>query len=70
MKNLFLSFLRLCHGRVWIIVPFLLATILSTEMPASEHQLKFDASGLPSGVYIFRLEAGDYSSAIMMVVEK
>ena len=44
--------------------------LVEKEVPAGEHQLKFDAKGLASGVYIFRLEAGKYSSAIKMVVNK
>ncbi len=58
------------RGVVYDILGREVATLLNTEMPAGEHQLKFDAKGLPSGVYIFRLEAGEYSSAIKMVVEK
>lgn len=57
-------------GVVYDILGREVATLLNGEMPAGEHQLKFDASGLSSGVYIFRLEAGGYSSAIKMVVEK
>lgn len=57
-------------GVVYDILGREVATLLNSEMPAGEHQLKFDATGLPSGVYIFRLEAGGYSSAIKMVVEK
>ncbi len=58
------------RGVVYDILGREVATLLNTEMPAGEHQLKFDASWLPSGVYIFRLEAGEHSSAIKMLVEK
>jgi len=46
------------------------ATLLDGEMQAGEHSVRFDASGLPSGVYILRMTAGKYSSAIKMVVAR
>lgn len=57
-------------GVVYDILGREVATLLNGEVPAGEHELKFDATGLPSGVYIFRLEAGKYSSAIKMVVNR
>ncbi len=57
-------------GVVYDILGREVATLLNAEMPAGEHQLKFDAAQLPSGVYIFRLEAGEYSSAIKMIINK
>jgi len=46
------------------------ATLLNGSMPAGNHSLKFNAAELPSGVYIFRLEAGKHQAAIKMVVNK
>lgn len=46
------------------------ATLLNGIMPAGNHSLKFNATELPSGVYIFRLEAGKHTAAIKMVVNK
>jgi len=46
------------------------ATLLNGMMPAGNHSLKFNAAELPSGVYIFRLEAGKHTAAIKMVVSK
>lgn len=58
------------RGVVYDILGREVATLLNGEMPAGEHELRFDAAGLASGVYIFRLEAGKYSSAIKMVVNR
>ena len=36
------------------------ATLMQGEKEAGYHEVKFDASGLSSGVYFYRLQAGDY----------
>lgn len=38
--------------------------------PAGEHNIRFDASGLGSGVYLYRLEAGEYTETKKMVIIK
>ena len=57
-------------GVVYDILGREVATLLKEDMTAGNHQVKFDASGIASGAYIFRLEAGKYSSAIKMVVNR
>jgi hypothetical protein len=34
--------------------------LLESEVEAGVHEITFDASYLPSGVYIYRLQAGEY----------
>jgi hypothetical protein len=36
------------------------AVVLEENMPAGEHSVSFDASGLPSGIYLYRLTTDDY----------
>jgi hypothetical protein len=38
------------------------ATLLNQEMTSGYHQVNFDGSNLSSGVYIYRLSAGEFSS--------
>jgi hypothetical protein len=39
-------------------------------MPAGYHEVTFNASGLASGVYVYRLEAGEFSTSGKMVLMK
>ncbi len=44
--------------------------LVSTTQPAGHHDLSLDAAGLPSGIYFYRLQAGDYVETKRMVVVK
>ncbi len=44
------------------------ATLVDARQPAGRHEAAFDASPLPSGVYIYRLQAGSFSAARRLVV--
>jgi hypothetical protein len=36
---------------------------MATKLPAGKHQRPWEAKGLASGVYLYRLEAGDPSAS-------
>jgi hypothetical protein len=57
-------------GTVYDILGREVAILLDGETSAGRHQLKFNAEGLGSGVYFFRLSAGKYSATSKMVVGK
>ena len=40
------------------------------QYPPGTHAIPFDGSGLPSGVYIYHLQAGEYSASGKMVLLK
>jgi hypothetical protein len=46
------------------------ATLVNSNMPAGNHTVAFEASQLPSGLYFYRLEAGDFSAVKKMVLMK
>ncbi|MEK7263835.1 MAG: T9SS type A sorting domain-containing protein [Bacteroidota bacterium] len=47
------------------------ATLLNNEqIEAGEHEIQFDANGLPSGVYFYRLSAGEFSETKKLVLMK
>lgn len=47
------------------------AAVLVNEVKSpGRYEVKFDASGLPSGVYFYRLQAGDYSKTMKMILAK
>jgi hypothetical protein len=46
------------------------AVILSESMKAGSYEVPFDASGLTSGVYFYKISAGDFSSIKKMILLK
>ncbi len=46
------------------------ATLIDRELAAGEHRVRFDAGELASGVYFYRLHAGEFVDAKKMVVLK
>ena len=48
----------------------LVSELLDKSLQAGEYEIGFDASGLPSGVYYYRLESGSYKETRKMVLLK
>ncbi len=46
------------------------ATLISGDVSAGTHNVTFDASGLASGLYVYRIEAGDFSAAKKLLLLK
>ncbi len=46
------------------------ATLVDGYKPAGQHKVTFDARGLPSGVYFYKLQAGDYQAIHKMVLTR
>lgn len=46
------------------------ATILSADLAAGYHELEFNSSNLPSGIYFYKLDSGDFSAVKKMMVLK
>jgi subtilisin family serine protease len=44
------------------------AVLVDTEQKAGYHQLEFDASGLASGIYLYRLKSGDFVQSRKMLL--
>jgi hypothetical protein len=47
------------------------ATLLEQKMNAGPHDVRFDASGLPSGIYFYRIQVGgtgEFSQVRKMVL--
>jgi hypothetical protein len=46
------------------------ATLVDKEQEPGRYNVKFDASGLPSGIYFYRLEAGRFIEQKKMILIK
>ena len=44
--------------------------LMDERIEAGPHQVRFDASDLASGIYIYRMKAGDFSQSRKMVMLK
>ena len=62
------------HGfvslKVYDILGKEVSTLVNSELPAGIHKVEFDGTGLPSGTYFYRLDAGNYSETKKMVLMK
>lgn len=47
-----------------------IATLVNEQKPAGSYEVNFDASDLPSGVYIYNIKAGDYMDSKKMILLK
>lgn len=43
-------------------------TLLNSTLPAGKHSVKFEAATLPSGIYLYRLTAGEFTSTRKMLL--
>jgi len=48
----------------------LVAELVNSMRDAGVHEVTFDASNLASGIYLYRIEAGDFSAVRKMVLMK
>jgi endonuclease/exonuclease/phosphatase family metal-dependent hydrolase len=46
------------------------ATLVNEELSVGEYEVEFDASGLTSGIYFYKLQAGDYNQTRKMIYLK
>jgi len=62
-----LSFVTL---KVYDVLGGEVATLVNEEKPVGNYKVEFDATGLPSGVYFYRLKAGSFIETKKMVLMK
>ena len=47
-----------------------IATLVNEEKLAGNYELEFDGSNIPSGVYFYTLNAGEYAQTKKMILMK
>jgi hypothetical protein len=47
-----------------------IAVLVNEEKPAGSYQVNFDANGIPSGVYFYKLKSGEFSKTKKMILMK
>jgi len=56
--------------RVYDILGREVATLVNEQKPAGNYEVKFDASNLSSGVYLYKLQAGDFTAVKKLMLVK
>lgn len=54
--------------RVFNSIGELVALLVNEEKPAGRYEVEFDGGSLSSGVYFYRLKAGEYTSVKKMIL--
>ena len=47
-----------------------LETLINKEQPQGNYSIEFDASGLTSGIYFYRIQAGEFVDTKKMILMK
>lgn len=47
-----------------------ISTLIDSYQSAGEHQIRWTANGLPSGIYFYRLQAGEFSETKKLVLQQ
>ena len=64
------SFMKFVQLKVYDILSNQVATLVNQEKPAGKYSVNFDANNLPSGIYFYRLTAGNFSETKKMILLK
>ena len=70
ISNVASSFSLRTTLKVYDILGNEITTLVNEEIPTGEYEVIFDATGLSSGIYFYRLTAGNYTSTKKLIVMK
>jgi len=61
---------RLITLKVYDVLGNEVATLVDEELPAGEYEVEFEGRGLSSGLYFYKLSAGDFIQTKKMILMK
>ena len=64
------SFMKFVNLTVYDILGNKVATLVNEEKPAGSYEVEFNVSGLASGMYLYKLQAGDFTETRKMILMK
>ena len=64
------SFMKFIELKVYDVLGNEVATLVNEEKPSGVYQVTFDASGLTSGIYLYRMQAGSFNQVNKMILIK
>jgi len=59
---------RIINLKIYDVLGQEIRTLVNEKQSPGNYQVQFDASGLPSGVYIYRLQAGNFNQSKKMIL--
>jgi hypothetical protein len=66
--HLFGAFKKVQGKKIYNIIGQKIQTLLNKPMPAGYHEVEFNGQNLSSGIYLYRIEAGEWHDVKKMIL--
>lgn len=62
--------MKFVQSKVYVVLGNEVETLVNEEKPAGNYKVNFNASELSSGIYLYKLQAGDFVNSKKMILLK